>query len=71
MTSMKAERPIGSQLFGLLKKEPAKATPGTSTTKAPSSSKSAPKKAETKPREPKKKAKAGAKPAAAKPLAKN
>ncbi|RZC74771.1 hypothetical protein C5167_050253 [Papaver somniferum] len=58
MASMKAERPVGSQLFRSLKKEPAKATPGTSTTKAPSSSKSAPKKTETKPREPKKKAKA-------------
>ncbi|KAI3932905.1 hypothetical protein MKW92_026171 [Papaver armeniacum] len=71
MASMKSERPIGSQLFGSHKKEPAKATPGTSITKALSSFKSAPKKAETKPREPKKKAKAGAKPAAAKSLAKN
>ncbi|KAI3991804.1 hypothetical protein MKX01_038202, partial [Papaver californicum] len=53
MASMKAERPIVSQQFGSLKKEPAKAAPGT--TKAPSSSKSSPKKSETKSREPKKK----------------
>ncbi|MCL7023060.1 hypothetical protein MKW94_004806, partial [Papaver nudicaule] len=53
MASMKAERPVGSQQSGSLKKEPAKAAAGTN--KAPSSSKSAPKKAETKPREPKKK----------------
>lgn len=52
MASLKAEKPVGHQAPGQVKKEPAK--PSESTPKAPAS-KPAPKKAEQKPREPKKK----------------
>ena len=53
MASMKAERPVGTQLFGQAKKEPAKAGEGPA--KAPAS-KPAPKKAAAqKPQETKKK----------------
>ncbi|KAJ4960429.1 hypothetical protein NE237_020339 [Protea cynaroides] len=66
MASMKAERPVGTQLFGQAKKEPT-AKPGESgQPKPPAGSKQAPaKKSEQKPREPKKKAKGG------KPASKN
>jgi hypothetical protein len=52
MASLKAEKPVGTQAPGQVKKEPAK--PTESTPKAVAS-KPAPKKAEQKPREPKKK----------------
>lgn len=51
MASVKAEKAVGTQLFGQVKKEPAKAD---ATAKAPAS-KPAPKKAAQKPQEPKKK----------------
>ncbi|CAK9184284.1 unnamed protein product [Ilex paraguariensis] len=52
MASLKADKPIGTQLFGQVKKEPAKT--GDASSKAPAS-KSAPKKAAPKAQEPKKK----------------
>ena len=52
MASLKAEKPAGSQLFGPVKKEPAKAGDGPA--KAPTS-KSGPKKPAQKSQEPKKK----------------
>lgn len=52
MASMKAEKPVGTQLFGQTKKEPAKGSEGTA--KAPSS-KAPSKKAAQKPQEPAKK----------------
>ena len=52
MASVKAEKPAGTQLFGQVKKEPAK--PTESGAKAPAS-KSGAKKAAQKPQEPKKK----------------
>lgn len=54
MASLKAEKPVGTQLFGQAKKEPAaKAIDGV----AKSSSKAVPKKVAPKPQEPKKKVK--------------
>uniref|UniRef100_A0A6N2N130 Uncharacterized protein n=1 Tax=Salix viminalis TaxID=40686 RepID=A0A6N2N130_SALVM len=52
MASLKAEKSVGTQLFGQAKKEPAKLTDSTSKTTA---SKPAAKKAAQKPQEPKKK----------------
>lgn len=54
MASMKAEKPVGTSLFGQAKKEPATGKATTSTTKAPAS-KAAPKKAAPKSPAPKKK----------------
>ncbi|KAL4638312.1 hypothetical protein ACJW30_03G105000 [Castanea mollissima] len=56
MASVKAEKPAGTQLFGQVKKEPAKSTDNAA--KAPAS-KSGAKKAAQKPQEPKKKGKGG------------
>ncbi|KAM7464395.1 hypothetical protein LguiA_032516 [Lonicera macranthoides] len=70
MASLKAEKPIGTQLFGQAKKEvPAAKTTEPKKTAAPkaSASKPAPKKAAPKPLEPKKKGGKGGKPATAKP----
>jgi hypothetical protein len=52
MASLKAEKSVGTQLFGQAKKEPAKLNDSTSKTTA---SKPAAKKAAQKPQEPKKK----------------
>ncbi|KAL9389435.1 hypothetical protein Peur_018040 [Populus x canadensis] len=56
MASLKAEKSVGTQLFGQAKKEPAKLNDGTCKTTA---SKPAAKKAAQKPQEPKKKGKGG------------
>ncbi|KAI5573996.1 hypothetical protein POPTR_010G132101v4 [Populus trichocarpa] len=56
MASLKAEKSVGTQLFGQAKKEPAKLNDSTSKTTA---SKPAAKKAAQKPQEPKKKGKGG------------
>ncbi|KAK4597265.1 hypothetical protein RGQ29_015013 [Quercus rubra] len=56
MASVKTEKPAGTQLFGQVKKEPAKSTDNAA--KAPAS-KSGAKKAAQKPQEPKKKGKGG------------
>ena len=54
MASVKAEKPVGTQLFGQVKKEPATAKASDGTSK-PTASKPAVKKAAQKPLEPKKK----------------
>ncbi|GAB4828936.1 hypothetical protein Ancab_018597 [Ancistrocladus abbreviatus] len=60
MASLKAEKPIGTQLLGQAKKEPAGTKPAEgSPAKAPAASKPAPKKAAQKPQEPKSKGKPG------------
>ncbi|KAK3015603.1 hypothetical protein RJ639_005831 [Escallonia herrerae] len=54
MASLKADKPVGTQLFGQVKKEPVKTTTTSAASKAPAS-KPAPKKAAPKPQEPKRK----------------
>ncbi|CAB4264929.1 unnamed protein product [Prunus armeniaca] len=58
MASLKAEKQVGTQLFGQAKKEPAISKASDGGAKAPAS-KAAPKKAASKPQAPKKKGKGG------------
>ncbi|CAL5350054.1 unnamed protein product [Camellia sinensis] len=59
MASMKAAKPVGTQLFGQVKKEPASAKTSDGASKTSSASKSASKKVAPKTAEPKRKAMGG------------